>query len=347
MSLELADLFRALAVSHLLFLLALLIRDERAERSKRVIGVFILGVISYVVLPVLLRNAVPAWLLHPFFALSAAIPFLFWLLARTHFSEDTRVSAATWASAVLLVLFNYLPFAIHAGGPASLAMLRYAPSGLWHLVPKLVGGAFVFHAFWMVYNGGKSDLVALRIKLRYLFLFVLGGYILVVIVGEMFFLHPPAPPRIEVANAALIYGLVLAASFLFTKAGADFLREIESRTPPVDPELRRRFERLMDEERVYRKEGLTIRRLAAELGDYEYKVRQLINTELGFKNFNAFLHHFRIRDARVILKDPAQDHRTIADIAFELGYQSLGPFNKAFREALGATPSEYRKSRSS
>jgi AraC-like DNA-binding protein len=99
----------------------------------------------------------------------------------------------------------------------------------------------------------------------------------------------------------------------------------------------------LDEERIYKKEGLTIRAVAARMAEPEYRVRQLINAHLGFRNFNAFLHHYRIRDARESLRDAAKRHLGVAEIAYELGYQSLGPFNKAFKEITGQTPMEFRK----
>jgi AraC-like DNA-binding protein len=72
------------------------------------------------------------------------------------------------------------------------------------------------------------------------------------------------------------------------------------------------------------------------------RVRQLINLQLGFRNFNAFLHHYRIREAQQALADPAKRHLSVAQIAYEVGYRSLGPFNRAFKEATGRTPSDYR-----
>ena len=97
-------------------------------------------------------------------------------------------------------------------------------------------------------------------------------------------------------------------------------------------------------ERPYRTEGLTIAALAAQLGEQEYRLRRLINGELGFRNFNDFLNQYRINDACETLSDPAQIRKTILEIAYDLGYQSIGPFNKAFRDLKGVTPTVYRKS---
>jgi AraC-like DNA-binding protein len=43
------------------------------------------------------------------------------------------------------------------------------------------------------------------------------------------------------------------------------------------------------------------------------------------------------------LADPATARTSISAIAFELGFGSLGPFNRAFKEATGQTPSEWRR----
>jgi AraC-like DNA-binding protein len=114
--------------------------------------------------------------------------------------------------------------------------------------------------------------------------------------------------------------------------------------PALDPRLGERLRELIERERVYREEGLTVSGLAQRLGSQEHRVRQLVNSQLGFKNFNAFLHHYRVRDAQRALCDPSQRHRSVAEIAYEVGFASLGPFNRAFKEMTGQTPTEFRAS---
>src|SRR5262249_34667440 len=114
---------------------------------------------------------------------------------------------------------------------------------------------------------------------------------------------------------------------------------------PLDPALPEKLQQLLEVEQVFRQEGLTIAVLAERLAVHEYKVRQLINTYLGVKNFNAFLHHYRIAEAQKALADPARTHLGVAQVAYEVGYRSLGPFNKAFKEITGQTPTEFRASR--
>ena len=63
---------------------------------------------------------------------------------------------------------------------------------------------------------------------------------------------------------------------------------------------------------------------------------------MGYRNFNAFLHAYRIRDACAQLLDPNFARTPILTIALDVGYQSLNTFNRGFRETMGVTPSAYR-----
>ena len=72
-------------------------------------------------------------------------------------------------------------------------------------------------------------------------------------------------------------------------------------------------------------------------------MRRLINQRLGHRNFNAFLNGYRLDDVVAALADPAQEAVPILTIALDAGFQSLGPFNRAFKSRIGMTPSEFRR----
>ena len=95
----------------------------------------------------------------------------------------------------------------------------------------------------------------------------------------------------------------------------------------------------MGDERAYRREGLTLAALADSLGLAEAPLRELINQRLGFRNFNDFLHHHRLGEATRRL---AEEDLPVLSIALDCGYGSIGPFNRAFRQRLGMTPTDYR-----
>jgi AraC-like DNA-binding protein len=117
------------------------------------------------------------------------------------------------------------------------------------------------------------------------------------------------------------------------------------RTPSAEPDTAAavaELERLMTEEGVYRQAGLSVASLAAQLRMPEYRLRRLIHEQLAYRNFNVFLHHYRIGEACELLRDPEQRRLPILTIALSIGYQSINTFNRGFRELTGVTPSAYR-----
>ena len=111
----------------------------------------------------------------------------------------------------------------------------------------------------------------------------------------------------------------------------------------ADQKLVAALMRLMGDERIYRHDNVTIGTLATKLAIPEYRLRRLINQRLGYRNFNVFLNEHRIAEAKAALADPSQAEVPVITIAMDAGFQSLGPFNRAFKATTGVTPTEYRR----
>jgi hypothetical protein len=60
-----------------------------------------------------------------------------------------------------------------------------------------------------------------------------------------------------------------------------------------DARLAAALDRLMQEDRIYRDEGLSVSSLALKLKLPEHRLRRLINQQLGHRNFNAFVNQWR------------------------------------------------------
>ena len=101
--------------------------------------------------------------------------------------------------------------------------------------------------------------------------------------------------------------------------------------------------RVMRDGELYLVANLKVADLAAKLRQPEYKVSQAIVGALGFANFNRLANHFRIGRAMTMLADPSRDDLPILSIAMDCGFGSIGPFNRAFKEETGMTPSGYRE----
>jgi AraC-like DNA-binding protein len=80
------------------------------------------------------------------------------------------------------------------------------------------------------------------------------------------------------------------------------------------------------------------------IGTHDYKVTQCITGTLGYRNFNHFINSHRIESAKQVLSDHENIDRPILSIAYDCGFNSIGPFNRAFKEQVGMTPREYRNS---
>ena len=109
-----------------------------------------------------------------------------------------------------------------------------------------------------------------------------------------------------------------------------------------DARIAKKLDQLMRGERAFREEGLSIAALALKLSVPEHRLRRLINRQLGHRNFNEFLNQWRLADAKQALADPDQREVPISTIALDAGFQSLGPFNRAFKTETGLTPTAFR-----
>ena len=157
-------------------------------------------------------------------------------------------------------------------------------------------------------------------------------------------------PCLPAIVAAICYAMMrVTAPICFRRCRAsrsrlaDPLRSGESSAG--DQKLVDALMRLMADERIYRHDNITIGTLATKLAIPEYRLRRLINQRLGYRNFNVFLNDHRIEEAKAALADPTQAEVPVITIAMDAGFQSLGPFNRAFKATTGVTPTEYRRRR--
>jgi AraC-like DNA-binding protein len=220
----------------------------------------------------------------------------------------------------------------------------------WHVVQAASLG-FVGLGIWRTLAGRGGDLVEGRRRLR-----------LVLAVGAA--LYIAAIEFINLQNLGAnglttTIGLELAlAGYVALGIAARVTRTPAAETPPaaarsnppaaLDPEEIRLLEALrqaMEVEKAYREERCSIAVLAARLGIPEYRLRRLINQRLGHRNFTTYVNGYRLAETTTALADPSQARVPILTIALDAGFQSLGPFNRAFKAHAGMTPSEFRRDR--
>jgi len=271
-------------------------------------------------------------------------PGLFMILVFRLFTDRTQFPR--W----LLALFALQLFLEE---PVRLLPLAAAHSWLaTQVAPTALQTLFAGFALYWTIENWRVDLVEQRRRSRAVVLIVLGfdviasSLLLRVVIPQNSLANYEMHLALSVANLALV--LFLIVQLLKGNVAAYFATE----RPPAEPVRANgraetnaalsRIKALMETERLYREPGLSLGQLADRAQLPEYRLRRLINEELGYRNFNAFLHDYRIKDACAQLADPEMRRIPILTIALSVGYQSVNTFNRGFREIMGTAPSSWR-----
>jgi len=271
---------------------------------------------------------------------SICIPVIFFLLTKAIFDDHFKPSA-------LIALWVVIEIGVHFWVYLKETLtIPFWAQQFSYILSEVVSIGFVLAGIYTAIKSRKGDLIESRMKFRNSFVMITAALIGITLIVESMTIAKDSVDFLQILQRLSILGLTLffLISNFEIKSGF-FFRERQKEKPPVieDGELPKKLEVLIEEKKIYRTEGLTIRELAEMLDEQEYKVRRLINGELGYRNFNDFLNNYRVKEACEILNDPTQNRKTILEIAYGLGYQSIGPFNKAFKELKQTTPTAYRK----
>jgi len=211
----------------------------------------------------------------------------------------------------------------------------------------LLFGALFGLSLW----SSRDDLVECRCRARPGFAAAIAGLGMFLTLGQFTGFLPPDSIALALAQAAGVLSVALAfAIWLLRPDVSLWPGETKPQLPPAatpheeaaDPALIARVQTAMSGG-IWREESLTIGGLASKLAVPEHRLRRAINQGLGHRNFSSFINRARIAAAQDVLTDPAQMGTTILEIAYDVGFASVGPFNRAFRAETGYSPTEYRK----
>ena len=353
------------AVVLLLLIAGLLLRDARRVPAGMFAALFALGAAAYTVVSASAFAPVPPLSLLPLRMIGMGNPLVFCLFAATLFDDDFKPSWLHAVAWLTMVAFGLVACLWIDAAPA-----RWAFSAIG-LACNAIG-------VWYVLAGRALDLVEERRRLRAVLVVLLALYSAAIITTEIALPAGSGGPILYLGNGIGLLTITLVfAVVLLSVSGDSALISLPATEPAVqgaiqgimqgtlqvtsphrpavvpdqgdrierddDTRLLAALRRLMEHDRAYREEGLSIGGLAGKLGIPEHGLRRLINRRLGYRNFNAFLNRYRLDDVTAALADPAQEAVPILTIAMDAGFQSLGPFNRAFKAQTGMTPSEFRR----
>ena len=277
-----------------------------------------------------------------------SVTYFFWLFSKSIFDDEFEYGSIhnmvlATVIAVYYIIYLQNRFYLLGSEPA-----LHLVSGF---LAQLISLVFVILAIVEAFRGKASDLVEGRLRFRYVFILIAATVIMVTLLVEISLKDLEPPPVLAFIQKLFIAALAFFFSVKTLQLKHGFLFKEPKKATKVDelaqdPSQQRILDKpsqAMMDEKWYKTEGLTISKLAQQLEEQEYKVRKIINQQMGFNNFNQCLNSFRVEEACQVLSNPQKAEFTVLEIAYGLGYQSLAPFNKAFKQQTQLTPTEYRK----
>ena len=338
MEIHVDTIIRLMAVGVSFFVLMMVLAGEVRKSLKLPLAGLLVGGAAYLInsstfLPVP-RGVFPIVDL-----LSILAPFWIWLFARRLFERDPPLTMLVALGAIFVFswfISNFIP------------PIRWYGFLLNHITSLILIADLIYSAI----SGLSDDLVRKRRLIRIYLPILVGLQAAGILIYELIYGPTPGEPLLQVMNGLVIFALVLFGGLALLRTDPDLLvvRDMEGvpedAAPDLSPAEKVLHEKLESaiQDGQYRETGLTIQNLAEHLGSPEHRLRALINQKLGHRNFSSFLNGYRINEAKEKLADRELVDLPILTIAMDLGYNSLAPFNRAFRAETGVTPSDFRKS---
>lgn len=336
-SFELLDVgLRAAAIGQILLLCALIIRAP-FDLAKTALSALAACATGYLLLTAPVADVHYQYLRGPLLLLTDGFAYALLLATLVYFCDG--FSPARWPIAAKCALGLYTLWMIYF-------FVINQGVGWFHDVNHLLSLAMLGLVVFYALRGLKDDLLDNRRQLRIYAALAVSAFCIYLVCAQ---LGPDALRKhwlFNLANAAIILLGINIFALTYLRSLLTQAKFFQGAMPTRDSDLGSDQGPLLKalnqfiERREYAQPNLTITALAGQLETQEYQLRRLINRELGYRNFSDFLNEHRLSAAAERLKGPTPP---ITTIAYELGYGSIGPFNRAFKARFGCTPGDYRR----
>lgn len=349
---------RYACIGQLMLLVAYLIyRANRVSSSLLIHAIpllLALGIVAYLLLTAPFSPRPQGIIRSVLLMLTHSMPIFLWLFGKQLFDDDFDVKRwSPWGKLLLLLLapFYLYTFLIRGGG-GNLQMLSH-----------ILALVFILLVLVSVITTWRHDLVEQRRLARFWFVLLVSLFFLMLDLVELSNTRLNRHHLFMLMNASIcLIGTSITLAMIFIHELSAKTAEIVQGTSDSGKDTPTamgvsRYSRLIPQENAlyaklqsfidsagYLESNLTISQLASQLDCPDHHLRKLINQRLGYTNFNAFLNHYRIAEAR---KRLVESSLPVLTVALELGYGSIAPFNRAFKEIVGLTPTAYRAANSS
>ena len=339
-NIQIVDMFfRFAAVGQLCLILILVLTTSNITSKAAKIGL-IASIIAYILLTSPIDDVHYGWFRPPLLLLTDLVSYfllaVYWSNVRL-----TPINSAlpNWSKVLVLLWFIWLGY----------FFLVLWGNGIFHDIHHALGLSIILFILFDVLRGFSDDLNPHRRQLRTLIIAGISFYMAALTLLELTAQSLKDHWLFSLLNSLMI--MVMTTLFAFQLLRSN--RKEKATTKPIrNPELSERTDKLDPiiaqlemkmAEGFYAENGLTITKLADVLSVPEHQLRVTINSELGFDNFSHFLNSYRIPAICAQLKNNSNKETPILTLALEAGYNSIAPFNRAFKQQTGVTPTQYRQ----
>lgn len=325
---------RYACIGQVILLIAYLVYRKQTSYFLKIVSLLLsLGVVAYLLLTAPYSPRPQGFIRSLLLMLTHTMPVFLWFYGKLIFEDGFRIRPLQKAVFVFLAIFYLYVFLIRGGG------------GHLQMLSHLIALVFILHLLFSVIITWRHDLIEQRRVARFWLVALVGLFYLMLDLVELSNTSLNRHSLFMLMNASICLtgsSVTIAMVFLY-ESTKERTREFSthssySRLIPQENALHAKLQAFIDKAGLLQSD-LSISKLAGQLDCAEHHLRKLINQRLGYNNFNAFLNHYRIEEAR---KRLVESPLPVLSIALDLGYGSIAPFNRAFKDIIGLTPTAYR-----
>jgi ligand-binding sensor domain-containing protein/AraC-like DNA-binding protein len=161
-----------------------------------------------------------------------------------------------------------------------------------------------------------------------------------------FFLKPLFHQTFVYKVFILLLDILLVAAAVYIYIKRPFYKKKKTPGIQMNPQFAKvcikKLDYLVENEKIYLDENISLQSLAGKLNIPPYQLSQLLNEKLN-KSFPDFINSYRIDEAKEILTYPEGEEKKNVTVAFDVGFNSVAAFYRAFKKFTGMTPQQYKK----
>lgn len=336
-----AHLFLRLATVFLIFHLLNSIRKHITLSRRVLIYWYLLGISQacFLLFPFIKELPISFLLIVPFKFMMLGFSFFLWTVSKAFTDESFRFKYYHYIIFIIIQIIGLSATRINGKVLFLNGTVVPEQTGVFIALTSIffqisLSGLALYNIYYSYRSEQDQSLLFLK---RF---FLVSASVSEITMLLIFFAHREEGSEIRRWVVTLVHFLFLAVSFLLLRF--DPKNQNSEKQIQDTEKIKETFMNFLLNQKEILFQECNLSDLSIKAGLPEYRLRKLINTELGFSNFNQFINHHRISEACRMLESEEYTEVPISRIALNVGFNSITTFNRVFKEMKNTSPSQYR-----